>query len=539
MKVHHKEALKVVAVFFIISFLWIMLSDKLLYEFIKDTHRLTHLQTYKGWFYVITVSLIIYLLVRRLLIKIQLKETQLDIERIKYKSLFENANDAILIFNDKNRIIDCNNKAAEIFECSKNDLLYLTPIDLSPELQLDDSNSELIGLEKINFVRSGNPQYFEWLHVTFKKDKTFLTEVSLNKIEINGKIYLQGIVRDITERKDIEKDLLESEERYKAQYNYFPIPVLTVKKVKDDIVFTDFNNATKKYPYIKEGFIIGKRIEEFFTKKEDQELINILKGIFKTKKTEIFETKYEFKTTNSIRILSIVAGYVPRNTVLLSILDITDKRDAQRKVYYAMINAEERERTRVAKELHDGVSPILSAIKLYIQTFLNADNVDTRNELSQKIINTINEAVQSVSDISNRLSPHILQNFGLSTAINSFIEKIMDTTDIKFSFFSGINGKIDENIEINLYRIVIELINNTLKYANAKNIKIRIEQNKNIILSFEHNGVGFNVEKMMKQSKGMGLKNLFSRIDFLNGKIDIINHQDKGLKIKFVIPLEN
>lgn len=539
MKLHHKKALKIIAVFFIISFLWIMFSDKLLFELIKDTHRLAHLETYKGWFYIIIVSVIIYLLVSREAAKTQTKQLQLDVERTKYKSLFENANDAILIFDEKNRIIECNNKAAVIFECSKDDLLYKTPIDLSPETQIDNYTSEVFGLEKINAVRKGNPQYFEWLHTNLKKDKIFPTEVSLNKIEINGKIFLQGIIRDIKERKEIEKDLVESEERYKAQYNYFPIPVLTLKKIDNEYIFTDVNNATKKYPYIKEDSIIGKRVEDFFTQTEDQKLIEIIKEIFKTKKTQIFETKYEFKTTNSKRILSIVAGYVPRKTVLLSILDITDKKDAQRKVYYAMINAEERERTRVAKELHDGVSPILSAIKLYVQTFLNAESKDTRMDLSQKIIETINEAVQSVSDISNRLSPHILQNFGLATAINSFIEKIMDTTDITFGFYSNLEGKIDENIEINLYRIVIELINNTVKYAKAKYIKIRIEKNRDIILTFEHNGIGFDVEKVMKESKGMGLKNLFSRIDFLNGKIYIKNNQYKGLKIKFLIPIED
>ena len=159
-------------------------------------------------------------------------------------------------------------------------------------------------------------------------------------------------------------------------------------------------------------------------------------------------------------------------------------------------------------------------------------------EEEKKINLTINEAIQSLSDISNKLSPHILQNFGLSTAIQSFIEKVSETTNLHFSFLSDIDKKWDENIEVNLYRITVELINNTIKYANAKNAIIKISEKENEIkMYYEHNGKGFDLEEVRKKSKGMGLRNLFNRINSLNGNMDINTHIDSGLKVDIVIPV--
>ena len=205
-----------------------------------------------------------------------------------------------------------------------------------------------------------------------------------------------------------------------------------------------------------------------------------------------------------------------------------------------MMNAEERERSRIAKELHDGVSPILSATKLYLQTLFNAKDEKTKNEITKKIYYTISEAIQGISDISNKLSPHILKNFGLSVAVQSFIEKVSETTKLHFSFFTDIDRNLDENIEVNLYRIAIELINNTIKYANAKNIILNILEKENEIrMHFEHNGKGFDFEQIHKESKGMGLRNLSNRISILNGDLDFKTKLNTGVKVDVVIPLNN
>lgn len=344
--------------------------------------------------------------------------------------------------------------------------------------------------------------------------------------------------KDITDKKKVENDLKQSEETYRAQYNYFPIPVLTIKRKDGELVFDNFNEATKDYPYIESGLLKNRMLKEFFKQESEKRFIDIINSIFISKETQTIEVEYLFKTTGEKRILNVVCGFVPPDSVLLTLIDITDKKKTQEKLVYAMMNAEERERGRVAKELHDGVSPVLAAIKLYIQSFLAAKDESLRKELSLKIFNTIQETIRSVSDISNKLSPHILQNFGLKTAVQNFIDKVKDTSGINFSYIHNVKSKMNEKVEVNLYRVIVELINNTIKYADAEHISVElIEEAANLRMSFEHNGKGFNLDKVLASSNGMGLNNLFNRIHVLNGTIEYNTSEESNLKVNIIIPL--
>ena len=130
--------------------------------------------------------------------------------------------------------------------------------------------------------------------------------------------------------------------------------------------------------------------------------------------------------------------------------------------YDVDIEAEEKERSRVAKELHDGVSPIMSAVKLYVQSVWDCQDSDLRRTILEKVGGTIDEAIISLSEISNNLSPHVLENFGLGIALKSFIEKIEDARKIKFNVSINFENRLPVNVEVTLYRVIVELINNSL-----------------------------------------------------------------------------
>ncbi|HAF30119.1 MAG TPA: hypothetical protein DCG75_13845 [Bacteroidales bacterium] len=155
---------------------------------------------------VFVLLLFIYILNRGLKKEKHLRELE-----TKYKKLFEEANDGILILKN-NKIINCNNKVLELFKCKKLDIIDKTIADFSPDYQ-DDGEKSVDKLEKIiNECMKGIPQFFEWDHIT-KNGELFITEISLSNIEIENEIYINSFIRDITQRKKVEKKLIEAVEK--------------------------------------------------------------------------------------------------------------------------------------------------------------------------------------------------------------------------------------------------------------------------------------------------------------------------------------
>jgi PAS domain S-box-containing protein len=219
-------------------------------------------------------------------------------------------------------------------------------------------------------------------------------------------------------------------------------------------------------------------------------------------------------------------------------IDINKEKLSEQQIYQAIIQSEEKERSRIAKDLHDGVSPLLSAIKLFIQSKQSSKDEKIRLELSNKIVTTIEEAIQSINEISANISPHILQNFGLLSAIESFAVNITEHRDISFSIDSNLNERLPNGIETTLYRISTELMNNTIKYALAQKINIDcIIDGNELTLKYNDNGIGFDVENTLKNNKGMGLFNMKNRVDSLNGKFEITSNENEGISVNITIPL--
>jgi PAS domain S-box-containing protein len=224
--------------------------------------------------------------------------------------------------------------------------------------------------------------------------------------------------------------------------------------------------------------------------------------------------------------------------LVAAVRDISEKKRLEKEVYMSYITGEENERTRIAKELHDGLGPLLSACKIYHYNLgkdrLNADDLESY----QKMGNMLTESMISIKEISNNLSPHVLRNFGLIVAVKNFKENIR--TDIKFFIECQCDEskRYDEVFEITLYRVLTELIHNSIKHAGASEIGIRMEELNNVfIVNFHDNGKGFDFDEALKKSGGLGLLNIQSRIHSLGGEIGFQSRKEGGVSVTISINL--
>jgi signal transduction histidine kinase len=210
----------------------------------------------------------------------------------------------------------------------------------------------------------------------------------------------------------------------------------------------------------------------------------------------------------------------------------------QQNILRAIIETEENERKRVSQELHDGLGPVLSTIKLFAETYLNSSNEAYKKKISAQLLTSINEALEQVSIISNNLSPQILIDFGLSVAVTKFIDKLNKISSLSISFQCNLKNEISNEKEITIYRIVTELIANSVKHAYAKNVDIIINQaDKFIYIEYKDDGIGFDYSKTIENKTGMGLFNIQHRIKSFNGEIEFTRNKSRGIKFIIKLPL--
>ena len=207
------------------------------------------------------------------------------------------------------------------------------------------------------------------------------------------------------------------------------------------------------------------------------------------------------------------------------------RRETEKRVLAAVIRTEEQERQRFAKELHDGLGPLLSVIKMLVSGLDGNNQAAVNDKIKQNLRQAVDEAVSGVRDISANISPHILNNFGLKDAVEAFIKRMRQGDDFKICFTTNLHEeRFSYNVEVILYRVICELINNTLKHAAATGITIDLQLEEGVLyLEYSDNGIGFDVNGVSKH-EGMGLNNVRYRLQSGNGDIEIVSERGKGMR---------
>jgi len=208
-----------------------------------------------------------------------------------------------------------------------------------------------------------------------------------------------------------------------------------------------------------------------------------------------------------------------------------DRVRAEKRVITAIINTEENERKRFAKDLHDGLGPLMSTIKMSLSALGGRIKDPHGTVILNNTSHLINEAINTLKDISNNLSPHVLSNFGLSSALSAFTTKINQTKAIQIDFKSNMdNQRIDTEKEVVVYRAACELISNSIRHSGASRIEIDLNKHEKFItLQFSDNGRGFDTSSvLLEDSKGMGLSNIETRVRSADGVFILESTPGKG-----------
>ena len=426
---------------------------------------------------------------------------------------------------------------------------YKKAIEINQKLGFHDKNINLynnIGslyyqkrnLKEAHYYYQKSLSKQEKYHLSVNKAATYC---SLGNIEYNRKIYLRAIEfyqksLELAKNSNNTNILLESEKNLALSY----------------AMIKEYNKAfdhNSKYNRLKDSVDIASKKAIITTSNFQEEQLEI----------EILVKEGQIAKSNSekSRIINITLGILFFLLILLLIMIIRANKQKRKadlatierqkvekllksqelKSINAMIEGQEVERQRIARDLHDRLGSILSMVKVHFKSVEDyIEQLKTSNKTQyQKANQLLDDACDEVRKISHNIASGILTNFGLVAALEDLKDTLEESKKIKVEFIAhGIYDRFENDIEIAIYRIIQELISNILKYAEAENITIQIiNREKDLYVSVEDDGRGFNTNK---EHEGMGLKNVTSRVDALGGELFIDSMTNKGTCVSISIP---
>lgn len=203
---------------------------------------------------------------------------------------------------------------------------------------------------------------------------------------------------------------------------------------------------------------------------------------------------------------------------------------------YSLLEGQDIERQRIAEEIHDNLGSILATLSMYTHALQNQKDADQRIRYGQKINEIAHQAISEVRKISHRLDASALNHVGFKNAVQDLIDAVNETGGLTVTAQIELTVNLPADVSTNLYRILQELLNNTLKHAHATAVSLDIATvDKSLSFIYEDNGTGFI--PVHTTQKGMGLRNIIARVEKLNGLISFEKTPANGFSTVIEIPL--
>jgi len=214
----------------------------------------------------------------------------------------------------------------------------------------------------------------------------------------------------------------------------------------------------------------------------------------------------------------------------------------QQNLLAASIETQEIERQRIARDLHDEIGAMLSAVKMKVSlTKRKAKDDDILSPLLTETSDLLTDSIQNVRRISHALLPPLLETFGLGAALKSLVEKSQSEGGPVIAYRTeGTGERLGPQVEMGLYRVALEVLNNAIKHAQARHIFMRLlREPERTVLEIKDDGIGFDFSTQKAASSGLGLKNIESRVRTIGGEWEFHSEVGQGTLVKISLSHEN
>jgi PAS domain S-box-containing protein len=465
----------------------------------------------------------------------------------RYCNLFEGSRDAIFISDAEGNILDANDAAASMTGIGKPDLIHRC------FRELDSGIDPKTYQDFFDRIQAGASLTGEII-LRPRNGRIINAEFSSKQIAFAGLPCIHTTARDITSRKQAEEDLRRSEAKYRElvqNANSIIIRFDTEGRIKF------FNEYAQQFFGYSEEEILGRSLLDTIlpTVRSNGRSIEaeirdfyLNPGKFETQEVENVRRNGErvYITWTNRPILNDEGKAVE---FLWVGVDMTERRKSRRQIRtltHELLKAQETERYRIARDLHDHIAQDLSSLKIRLQTFFGTHMPE--NEVFHKQMEDtariLQRSIEDVRNLAYDLRPPGLDQFGLVRTLFMYCEDFAQSNHLKIDFIAaGLDDlNLDQDFQINIYRLIQEALHNVKKHAEAKWVTIRmVASSPNLMLRIIDDGKGFDATRWRTRSykeKRMGLQSMAERVGLLNGTIDIRSRPNKGAGIFITIPIK-
>ncbi len=451
----------------------------------------------------------------------------------RYRAVIEQASDAIMVTDPKGKFIDVNTAMCKQFGYTREEFLNLNITNLIDPEQLKT--------DPIRFDLMENGVQFTRERRMIRKNGTVVeVEANVKKIA-DGRI--MAIARDISERKRTDELIRREKTLSDSIINSLPgIFYLQTMEGK----YLRWNKEFETISEYSNEEIPSLTPFDFFEGQDRKALEETIEKVFKDGSAQV---EAVVVTRSGKRIPYFLTGqlieYEGRPCLIGTGIDITGRKEleeailkqevqAQKMIIRAVLQAEERERNTIGQELHDNVNQILASAKLYLS--MAETDEELRETLIKNSLKYIEDAIQEIRSLSkSQVTPLKIINLQelVEDLLNEFDQKASIRTDFNYNVSDSV--VVDEDLKLNIYRVIQEQLNNVLKHASAEKVSVSVEGiNGWLKVKIEDDGKGFSLDK---RRNGIGIANMTNRVESYNGEIRINTSPGKGCVVDVKIPV--